>query len=110
MASKTVECKFAWCKLVPLYKGKGDKWDCSNLGGINLFSVVGKLYGRPYGRVLIKRVRAGTECAIGEKQCGFKQGRGCTDEVFAVMEIREKYPAKGKTYFGCLWIWRRPMI
>ena len=32
--------------------------------------VVGKLYGR----VLIKRVRAGTECTIGEEQCGFRQG------------------------------------
>ena len=31
-------------------------------------------------RVLIKRVRAGTECAIGEEQCGFRQGRGCMDE------------------------------
>ena len=27
-----------------------------------------------YGRVLIERVRAGTERAIGEEQCGFRQG------------------------------------
>ena len=40
--------------------------------GISLLSVVGKLFGR----VLIKRVRAGTECAIGKEQCGFRQGRG----------------------------------
>ena len=33
-----------------------------------LLSVVGKLYGR----VLIKRVRAGTECAIVEEQSGFR--------------------------------------
>ena len=39
-------------------------------------SVVGKLYGR----VLIERVRARTECAIGEEQCGFRQGRGCMDQ------------------------------
>ena len=43
----------------------------SNSRGISLLSVVGKLFGR----VLIKRVRAGTECAIGEEQCGFRQGR-----------------------------------
>ena len=58
------------------YEGKGrvhDKCECCNLRGISLLSVVGKLYGR----VLIKRVRAGTECAIGEEQCGFRQGRGC---------------------------------
>ena len=38
--------------IVPLYKGKGEKHECSNSRGISLFSVVGKLYGR----VLIKRV------------------------------------------------------
>ena len=42
--------------IVPLYKGKGDKCECSNSRGISLLSVVGKLFGR----VLIKRV---TECA-----------------------------------------------
>ena len=43
--------------IVPLYKGKGDQCECSNSRGISLLSVVGKLYGR----VLIKRVGAGTE-------------------------------------------------
>ena len=38
--------------IVPLYKGKGDKCECSNSRGISLLSVVGKLYGR----VLIIRV------------------------------------------------------
>ena len=47
--------------IVPLYKGKGDKCECSNSSGTSLLSVVGELYGR----MLIKRVRAGTECAIG---------------------------------------------
>ena len=57
---------------MPLYKGNGDKCECSNSRGISL-SVVGKLFGR----VLMKRVRVGTECAIGEEQYGFRQGRGC---------------------------------
>ena len=42
---------------VPLHKGKGDKSECGNSRGISLLNVVGKLYGR----VLIKRVRAGIE-------------------------------------------------
>ena len=70
----------AW--IVPLYKGKGDKCACSNSRRISLLSVVGKLFGK----VLIKRVRTRTECAIGEQQCGFWQGRGprgCMDKVFA---------------------------
>ena len=63
-----VVCRDA--SIVPLYQGKGDKCECRNSRGISLLSVVGKLFGR----VLIKRVRAGTECAIGEEQCGFRQG------------------------------------
>ena len=30
--------------------------------------------------VLIKGVRAGTECAMGEEQCGSKQCIGCMDD------------------------------
>ena len=64
---------------MPLYKRKGDKCECSNSRGISLLRVIGKIYGR----VLIKRVRGGTECAIGEEECGFRQGRGRMDQVFA---------------------------
>ena len=38
-------------------------------------SVVFKLYG---SRVLIKRIRDGTKCAIWEQQCGFRMSRGWT--------------------------------
>ena len=41
--------------------------------------------------VLIKQVRAGTECAIGEEQCGLRQGSKCMDQVFAVRQACEKY-------------------
>ena len=58
-------------------------------------SVVGKLFGR----VLIKKVRAETECAIGEEQCGLRQGRGCMDLVFAVRQVCEKYLANMKDVF-----------
>ena len=53
--------------IVPLYKGMGDKCECSNSRGISLLGVAVKLYGR----VLIKRARAGTECTKGKEQCGF---------------------------------------
>ena len=49
--------------------------------------------------MLIKRVRAGAECAIGEEQCGFRQGRVCMDQVFAVRQVCEKYLANGKDVF-----------
>ena len=69
--------------------------ECSNSRGISLLSVVGKLFGR----VLIKRVRERTECEIGEEQCGFRQGRECMDQVFAVRQVCEKYPANEKDVF-----------
>ena len=71
--------------IVPLYKGKSDKCECSNSRGISLLSAVDKLDGR----VLIKRVVAGTECVIGEEQCGFRQGRGCINQEFAVRQMCE---------------------
>ena len=42
--------------IVPLYKGKCDKCECSNSRCISLLCVVSKLFGR----VLIERVRAVT--------------------------------------------------
>ena len=66
--------------IMPRYKGKGDKCKCVNSRGISLLSVVGMLCDT----VLIKRVRAETECAIGEEeQCGFRHGRGCMQTLDA---------------------------
>ena len=85
--------------VVPCYKGKGDKYECNSYRGISLMSVVGKLYGR----ILINRVRKGTELAIGEEQCGFREGRGCVDQICVVRQLCEKYLAKGKNvYFAFL--------
>ena len=49
--------------------------------------------------MLIKRVCAGTDCAIGEEQCGGRQSRGCIDQVFAVRQLCEKYLANWKYVF-----------
>ena len=40
--------------------------------------------------MVIKRIRDETECAI-EKQCVFRQGRECMDQVFAGKQLCEKY-------------------
>ena len=85
--------------IVPLYKGKGDKYECGNFRGISLLSVVGKVYGR----ILINRIRDKTESVIEEVQSGFRRGRGCTDQIFIVRQICEKYLGKGKdVYFAFL--------
>ena len=94
-------CPVDWvlAVIVPLYKGKGDVHDCSNFRGISLLSVVGKVYGR----VLMNRIKDRTENVISEVQSGFRRGRGCIDQVFAVRQICEKYGRKGKSvYFAFL--------
>ena len=52
--------------------------------------------------MLIKRVRDGTECAIVEEQCGFRQGGVCMDQVPAVRQVCEKYFANGEDVFFAL--------
>ena len=48
-----------WCGacIVPLYKEKGDRCECSNSRGISVLSAVFKLYGR----VLMGRIRSRTD-------------------------------------------------
>ena len=85
--------------VVPLYKGEGDVHECSNFRGISLLSVVGKVYGR----ILINRIRDKTENVIAEVQSGFRRGRGCTDQIFIIRQICEKYLGKGEdVYFTFL--------
>jgi Reverse transcriptase (RNA-dependent DNA polymerase)/Endonuclease-reverse transcriptase len=81
--------------IVPLYKGKGDKYDCKNYRGISLLSVTGKLYGR----MVIGRVQKVTQESISEVQCGFMPGRGCSDQIFTVQQLIEKCEDVGKKLF-----------
>ena len=39
-------------------------------------------------------------CNIVEEQCGFRQGRGNMDHVFAVTQVCEKISQMGKMYSG----------
>ena len=73
---------------------------CGNYKGISLLSMVGKLFGR----VLINRIKDGTEDVLMEKQCGFRRGRACVDQIFVVRQVCEQYLEKGRTLFGPSWI------
>ena len=65
---------------------------------ISFLSAVGKLYGR----VLIYRIRTRTDGVLEEKQCGFKSGRGCIDQLFVMRQLCEKFLAKGNYFFSWL--------
>ena len=63
-----------------------------------------------FGRVLIKRVRAGTECAIGEEQCGFSREEDAWTKCLLLGRCVKSISQMEKIYSGHLWIWKRPMI
>ena len=68
--------------IVPLHKGKDEKYECGNLRGIIKFV---EFSVKLYDIVLIKRVRAGTQCAIGKNNVGLVEK--CIDQVFAVRPV-----------------------
>ncbi len=97
-------CERAWIKgevpddwkkaiTVPLYKSKGSRGECSSYRGISLLSVPGKVYGR----ILTERLKEVTEGIVSEEQGGFRKGRGCVDQIFAMKRLAEEYLRKIKS-------------
>jgi hypothetical protein len=81
--------------VVPIYKGKGERTECKNYRGISMLSIGGKVYGR----VLVDRVVKKTEGRISDEQGGFRKGRGCVDQVFALRNVSEKNLEKQKDLY-----------
>src|SRR5215469_12641453 len=79
--------------VLPVYKGNGNKRDCGNFRGIIMFNIIGKVYGR----ILIERGL--TEGLVGEEQSGFRKGRGCIDQIFAIKCLCEKFREKGRDVY-----------
>ncbi len=73
--------------IVPLHKDKGSRSECSSYRGISLLSVPGKVYGR----ILTERLMEVTEGKVCEQQGGFRKGRGCVDQIFAMNRLVEEY-------------------
>ena len=58
--------------IIPLYKGKGERTECSNYRGVSLLNMVGKIYTG----ILVDRLCEVTECFIDDMQRELKKG-GC---------------------------------
>ena len=58
-------------------------------------SVVDKVFAR----VLNDRVKGLTEGSVMDEQGGFRSGRGCLDQIFAVKQVIEKMIEKDKVMF-----------
>ena len=52
------------------------------------------LHGKVFARVLNDRVKGLTEGSVMDEQGGFRSGRGCVDQIFAVKRVIEKMSEK----------------
>ncbi len=57
------------------------------IGRISLLSVSGKVYGR----VLTEKLTEVTEGKVSKEQGGFRKGKGCVAQIFAIKMIIEEY-------------------
>ena len=98
MAFNSSICPKAWQRgcIIPLYKGKGDKADCSSYRGITLLSVVGKTYAR----ILERRMSKIVEPHLDESQCGFRPRRGTADQLYSLSFIVQKAIEYGKDLYA----------
>jgi hypothetical protein len=74
----------AWYKavIIPIFK-KGDQTDCSNYRGISLLDIALKILEA----VILDRMRGAY--TPRENQAGFRSGRGCRDQIFALRQLLE---------------------
>ena len=73
--------------IIPIFKRKGDKADCTNWRGISLLSIAGKVLSRI---LLNRQIKLIAEDILPESQCGIREGRSTTDMVFTLRQLQEK--------------------
>ena len=76
-----------WTKgLIFTLPKKGDLGKCDNWRGITLLSVPSKIFCR----ILLKRIEKAIDSTLREEQAGFRRGRSCMDQIFALRNILEQ--------------------
>ena len=85
LEERQVPREWADATLIPIPK-KGDLSLCDNWRGIALLEVVGKVVAS----VIQARLQKLAEEELLESQCGFHEGRGCSDMIFTVRQLVEK--------------------
>lgn len=62
---------------------KGNLQICDNWRGITLLSIPSKIFCR----VLLQQIEPVIDNELREEQAGFRKGRGCIDQIFALRNI-----------------------
>ncbi len=70
--------------------------ECSSYRGISLLSVLGKVCRR----ILTERLMEAMEGKVSKEQGGFRKGRGCVDQIFAMKMLVEEYLGKDKKLYA----------
>ena len=76
-----------WSKgLIVKLPKKGNKMICDNWRGITLLPIASKAFCS----IILERIRNSLNVTLREEQAGFRRGRGCIDQIFALRNIIEQ--------------------
>ena len=89
------KCPDEWSEslTVAIYKGKGDPLQCGKHRGLRLLEHGMKIFEKVLDRRLRKLVN------ISDGQFGFRPGKSCTDAIFILRRLQEKYGEKKKKLY-----------
>ena len=65
---------------------KGNLSDCNNWRGITLLPIAGKIMAK----IVLQRISKAIDNVLRNEQAGFRRGRSCTDQIFALRNIIEQ--------------------
>ena len=65
---------------------KGSRKNCNNWRGITLLSIPSKILAK----IIITRIIDAVDQNLRREQAGFRKGKGCTDQIFALRNIIEQ--------------------
>lgn len=93
MESSQIPDAWRLSTIIPLYKGKGSRYECNNYRGIKLMSHTMKLYER----VIDARLRS--ESILSSNQYGFVPGLSTIDPMFAINMIAQEFRANNNPLY-----------
>ena len=91
--------------LIPLHK-KGSHSICDNYRGIALLSIPSKVFTK----AILNHLKPHSELLLRESQCGFRNGRGCVDQLFSLRTLMEKAREFHRPLYVCFISLRKAYI